>query len=428
VYGIDQVFLINLKRRTDRLNSFRLLQKENGWKIQDPVIVEAIDGNVVGVPNYFHQGGGAWGCCLSHRNILQTSIMNGQSCLVLEDDVIWKSNAWDQLDDFMKKVPSDWDQIMFGGQHQETPTRIIDGVSRCNNTQRTHAYAIRGDAAKSLLNLWFTCSVHIDWVMGPWQKNWNVYAPSPFIFGQSGGRSDISGNMNEKKFWISPEMSPVVFLDCPSHVVNSLRGYSLHMGFERCSECYDKGLSEIVKSEHKNILVKNWLSTLMWEAASMENTYVAVWHPEIPFDLIAKNHIGETIYCKGESVEQCFDILKDLNLKRNYSASHCMVFRGPRSVAENLIGFHMGNWRDSVTGLDHGIRESEYLDGENQIDRLKKWFQDISPESERMGKVPLIWSNNIPIESIKKSTYRTVIEISSKSTEEAIASWMSNLS
>ena len=354
--------------------------------------------------------------------------MAGESVLVFEDDVIWKPDAWEQLKRFMEIVPSDWDQLMLGGQHLEAAEPVSSGVVRCRNTQRTHAYAIRGEAMKSLLGLWFTCSVHIDWAMGPWQKNWKVYAPDPFLFGQSGGKSDISGNHNERKFWTAPDKAPVVVLDCPRSVADQLRGYGLHTGFNRDSDGYDKGLVEVVKAENRDSAMRNWLSTLMWEAASMEDSYVTVWHPKIWYEHVVHIHQGQTIRCRGNTLEECLEQLKDLKLKQNVSASHCLVLRAPRAVAENLPGFHLGNWRDKISGLDNGIREAEYLQGHAQIDRLKKWFVDVGPEAERMGAVPMVWSDRITLESVQQATSRTVREIKADTVEEVLREWKSSQS
>lgn len=419
----DRVYLINLKRRQDRLAEFRQLQQDNGWNLPEPILFEAIDGNAVGVPTYFQQGGGAWGCCLSHREILQRVVMDGVSALILEDDLVWKPDAWERLQTFVKSVPNDWDQLMIGGQHMEAAKEIASGVVQCARTERTHAYAIRGRAAQSLLNLWFTCSVHIDWVMGPWQKSWKVYAPDPFIFGQNAGRSDISGNLNERKFWVSPDNAPVVVLDCPREVAEKLRGYGLHMGFTRDKEGYDAGLSALAESNNRDSELQRWLIVLSWEAASMENSYVTVWHPKIWYEHVAAVHQGETIRCRGNSVEECLDQLKTLKLKNKLYSSHCLLLQAPRHVAENLPGFHLGNWRDPVTGKDNGIREAEQMQGFLQIARLKQWFEDVTPEADKVESVPMIWSDVITEAVVKQSTTRTVITIMADSAEEVKRKW-----
>ena len=42
--------------------------------------------------------------------------------LILEDDVEWFSDAWHRLSSFMQAVPSDWSQLMLGGQHHGPTT------------------------------------------------------------------------------------------------------------------------------------------------------------------------------------------------------------------------------------------------------------------------------------------------------------------
>jgi GR25 family glycosyltransferase involved in LPS biosynthesis len=191
----DRVYLINLESRPDRLEAFRERQKLRGWKLPDPIVYPAIHGDTVGAPKRFTEGGGAHGCRQSHVRILEDCLMDGvESVLVMEDDAEWFDEVWLRLESFLKVVPADWDCLMLGGWHERPSTPVGPGVCRAVKVGGTHAYAVRGRAMKSLLALWYDCTVHIDWAMSDhWQKKWNTYCPTPFLFGQGAGRSDISG-------------------------------------------------------------------------------------------------------------------------------------------------------------------------------------------------------------------------------------------
>lgn len=231
--------------------------------------------------------------------------------LVLEDDVEWFPDVWERLDNFMNDVPIDWEQLMLGGQHLRPPVRVSEGVARCRQTERTHAYALRGKAIKSLLALWRDCTVHIDWEMGrKWQKDWKVYAPTPFLFGQGAGRSDISGRVNNPQYWNEPKKNhPVIVLDAPAEVVKELRERGWHTGFTRNKDDYDVGLVKIA-NEPKKSLLRTWIHMLGGECASMPGSVVTIWHPGIAVELVKQVH-PNVITIQANTVEEALQKFKE---------------------------------------------------------------------------------------------------------------------
>lgn len=417
----DRVYLINLKRRPDRLAAFRNMQADNGWQLPEPIIFEAIEGDKVGVPDYFKQGGGAYGCLRSHVTCLERVLMDDlETVLMMEDDCTWFPDAWQRLKAFMQSVPEDYQQVMLGGQHTQPPVPVKPGVLRCRNTQRTHAYAIKASAIKSLLKVWSTSGVHIDWVMGPWQADKAVYCPSSFIFGQAGGKSDISGQTNPPKFWIPPGEMPVIFLTAPPEVVMKLRSFGFHTGYSRDSEGFDKGLQAVVKTYDKPKALRRWLDTIQWECASDLGTVATIWHPDITADLV-KQVSNNVIEVTGETVEECLACVSGLNLKKNLSATHVLVLRASREVADNLPGFHRGFWCDPVTGQDNGQREAAVA--RDKPSRLRKWLSQVAPEAERIGAVPLVWHDGISLADVQACTDRKVIEITASSVDDVKRQW-----
>lgn len=423
----ERVEFINLKRRPDRLTNFRKLQTEKGWHLPDPRIFEAIDGNKVGVPDFYIAGGGAFGCRQSHISILERAIMDDVgTLLVLEDDVTWMSDGWDRLTDFMERVPKDWDQLMLGGQHLRNPEHVAPGIGKCRNAQRTHAYAIRGRAMKDLLKLWYKCNTHIDHHMGPWQTNWKVYCPEPFVFGQDRGQSDISGANNPTKFWTPPSAdAPVVHLDAPKEVVHKLRGHGLHTGYDRDPETgYDVGLCEVAQKPTANEL-RRWLEVILWETASEEGTVATVWHKDIPAELVRKAHTN-VIEVKGDTVEECIQQLpKAVRLRANYAHTHVIHLRAPREVAEGLkaYGWHGGYWRDDITGQDNGLRRIAGMTRDRDA-RLRQWVEDIAHEAVNLpGGVVCVWHPDITADELRAVTTRKVVEITADTTQDALAAW-----
>lgn len=431
----DRVYLINLKRRQDRLVTFENLRMQKGWELPEPIVFEAIDGNKVGVPDYYVSGGGAWGCCRSHVRILEMAIMDGiSSVLVLEDDLTWTSDTWQRLKEFLSIVPSDWDQLMLGGQHLRDPERISPGVVQCKNTQRTHAYAIRGRAMKDLLRQWYRCNTHIDHVMGAWHEKWRVYAPECFLFGQGAGQSDISGNRDHIRFWVPPSQSAiVVHLTAPREVANKLReNYGFHMGYTRNRETdLDAGLVALAASPSPERGFKKWLDTILWEATSEENAVATVWHPDFTADMVKAIYEGTVVEIVGNSLEECLaQIPKQEKRKGALCDTHIVLLRSPRGIMESLRGhgWHSGYWKDELTGQDNGLRAVASLSGGDRLVKLKEWIVTLTKEAESVrGGMVCVWHPEITSTELGDATALKVIEVVAESIGEALQKFQENL-
>ncbi|GJQ27792.1 MAG: hypothetical protein HBSAPP02_28240 [Phycisphaerae bacterium] len=209
-----RAFCINLDRRPDRWEQFL-----RNCPIVGVERFAAIDGRKCRPPEWWRQGGGAWGCMLSHIGILQHVLMDGLDqrggvLLVLEDDALFPSDFADKAERFLLAVPKDWDQLYFGGQHRgvraRPPQRINGEVIRPYMVNRTQAYAVRGEFMRVLYR--HLCNWpdharhprhHVDHRMELLHAcgRHNVYAPTRWIIGQAGGKSDVSGRMAQDRFW-----------------------------------------------------------------------------------------------------------------------------------------------------------------------------------------------------------------------------------
>ncbi len=205
---------INLDRRPDRWEQF-----VKACPIQGVTRFAAIDGRKCRPPTWWKQGGGAWGCMLSHIGILQQALMDGVDqrggvLLVLEDDALFPSDFVEKAQRFIAALPRDWEQVYFGGQHRgmrvRPPKRINEQVIRPFMVNRTQAYAVRGSFILTLyrhLCDWPTHSRHprhhVDHRMELLHSTGrhNVYAPTRWIIGQAGGKSDVCGRVAQDRFW-----------------------------------------------------------------------------------------------------------------------------------------------------------------------------------------------------------------------------------
>lgn len=428
----NRVVLINLKRRNDRIEAFRLRQASHGWELPEPTIFRAIEGNAVGVPAWYQAGGGAYGCMRSHQSVIEQAIMDDiETLLVLEDDVTWRAvddeSAWGRFRKFMEDVPADWEVLMLGGQHQRHPISVKPGVAKCTDCQRTHAYAIRRSAMKDLLRLWHSCNTHIDHRMGPWLSTRKAYAPDPFLFGQSAGQSDISGKRNPDKFWIPPSTNQiVVYLKTTKEIVEQLRGRGFHIGYDLDSETgYDKGLrsAAIQMGAVRSALIRKWLDAVLWEAASLENAIPTLWHPGIAVNELREIHFGEIVEIEGDSVDSCLSQLpKTVRQSENYAATHVVHLVAERDVAESLqrLGFHIGGWRCQSSGHDHGLKNMAALP--QKVVPLRKWIEVVANEAATMENgVATVWHPSISVTDLERAAEgRRVISLRGDSVQEIV--------
>lgn len=175
------------------------------WPFRPPERFEAIDGSAVPVPDNWKLGAGAWGCMLSHRQVVRDAIADGlESILILEDDAVPVPCFATRVADFLSRVPADWDCLRLGGQHLRNPTPISPGIVQCVATNRAHAYALRRRMMPGLLRCWeMLAEDHCDIVLSACMRFFKAYAPDPFLIGQNDSYSDIGLKHKPTRFFVT---------------------------------------------------------------------------------------------------------------------------------------------------------------------------------------------------------------------------------
>jgi hypothetical protein len=310
---IERTVVISLARREDRLFYFCDLIAACEWPFPEPDVFEAIDGGsgVVPVPAYWKSGGGAYGCQQSHIQVLQRALMDGvRSILVMEDDAVFRKDFGTQVTEFLDAVPDNWEALMLGGQHIARPEHLGGGIVKCRNSQRTHAYILRGNAIRDVCQLWEGSRHHIDWDMGPFLgKRVKTYAPDPFLVGQAASKSDINGKEHRTQWWSKRTYdSVVVWLRAPKDVAKQLRGWGFHYGYWRDESGNDVGLNKIFSAPGVcNDGLRGWLDDIQWECASMPEAdgIATIWHPNAT-DASAEHvlKLGNVVTIDAKTVEE----------------------------------------------------------------------------------------------------------------------------
>ncbi|XP_077463352.1 procollagen galactosyltransferase 2 [Stigmatopora argus] len=173
--GLDDVFLINLKRRLDRRS--RMLKTFSALGLRT-TLAAAVDGKALNtsqlqalgiemLPGYKDPYSGRVltrgeiGCFLSHHSIWNQVVERGlQKVLVLEDDVRFEPRFKRRLQAIMEEVDKtqlDWDLIYVGRKRMQIaqPERSVDGVKNlveADYSYWTLGYVLSLQGATKLLN------------------------------------------------------------------------------------------------------------------------------------------------------------------------------------------------------------------------------------------------------------------------------------
>jgi hypothetical protein len=443
-YYFDQVWIINLKRREDRLARFWEGINKSQWPFRRPQVFSAIEGDKVGVPKFWQTGGGSYGCMRSHMSLLERAIQDDiESILVLEDDAVFMNTFGKDVADFLAKVPTDWQCLMLGGQHVNSkPFPVAPGTVRAGaggGIQRTHCYALRGrEIMQALYRTWANAAVHCDWVMGPCTAKFNTYAPDPFLVGQAEGDSDISGQQNPSKFWRSPSgTEPVIVLRAPRLVMEALRNKGWHAGFTRDPATgIDEGLTDIFADTtlglpQRSVRLRNWIDMIQGEVVSMiESAICTVWHPAVDADMVRPLVKGKVIEIIASTVEEALNQLPaDVHVYKpapTTTNNICVVLlRASRAVMEVLReeGWHNGHWRDEVTGQDNGVRRlfASVIDKAGRSAGLRDIVHTLHEEVRQMPSgVVTLWHDEITLDMLTANDIQA-IEIFAVNANEAKA-------
>jgi len=202
VRGFDKVICISLEHRVDRQKAFWEEIPKSGWPFKTPEIFKAISLKDVVVPRTWSGYPAAYACAQSHIAVLEQQIKEDGLYLVLEDDVCFADDFKKKVLDFLAVVPNDWEGLMIGGDHNGQPyyEMGIPGVVRCHCTFCMHCYALRGRLLRDLVAASKTANVVTDIVLANMARNYKVYACHPFIAGQSGSLSDLTGETRGRFF------------------------------------------------------------------------------------------------------------------------------------------------------------------------------------------------------------------------------------
>ncbi len=126
----DRVIVINVNRRSDRLEQFRKEAETVGFDFE---IHPALDGKFLGMDPIVAGR-------LSHIEVLR-KIKPDEMVLICEDDAKFRQDFVQSLDEYMADLPQDWDIFYLGAIKNETKPVSKHWVRQVVSTG-TQAYCV----------------------------------------------------------------------------------------------------------------------------------------------------------------------------------------------------------------------------------------------------------------------------------------------
>jgi len=330
----QHVFVINLDERPERMQSFSERANLAGLKATR---WKAVSGEVVPCPGNWLAGNGAWGCYRSHMQIIEHCLSNRiGSCLIFEDDAVFKDDFFREASHFFAKLPSDWHQAYLGGQLLHTksrpPLRINDRVLRPFNVNRTHCYALSRvgmtEVYKHCSKLPFRPKEHIDHHLGRWHEDSRsqVYCPERWLVGQHGSPSSVSGKTEPIQFYDDPVTfvrdhwlfkSPTcVLFKCADSLVGRCLDF-LHFGNSIENHGYDVLLESASNMIDPTRSVAEWYNWVRSECATgQSNRIPAAYHPFLTKEHLERAGVADVIEVEHLSTEKEIEQFVTKKVKR----------------------------------------------------------------------------------------------------------------
>jgi GR25 family glycosyltransferase involved in LPS biosynthesis len=179
----DRIVVINVQRRTDRLQEFNEQAKKIGFGFE---IHYAIDGKEVGIDPIVAGR-------LSHIEVLKT-IKDGEKVLICEDDALFREDFNEALDSYMADLPEDWDIFYLGALKNEVKPVNKNWVRQVVSTG-TQAYCVNPAKVDLFIQIAQEFEKWIDVAYRLWADRTNAYIAQPNLVIQSEGYSDLRGEL-----------------------------------------------------------------------------------------------------------------------------------------------------------------------------------------------------------------------------------------
>lgn len=154
--------------------------KQHG--IQSVSCFRAIDGETSRIPAGWTGTSGAYGCLLSHLEVVREARRLGlPSVLIFEDDVVFDDQFEKKFGDYFRQLPADWDMLFFGALHKDELIKVSDNVGRITQSNSTYACALKETVYDAFIEVNSKSNEVLDVNSLVLQKQYNCYCFLPHL-------------------------------------------------------------------------------------------------------------------------------------------------------------------------------------------------------------------------------------------------------
>jgi glycosyl transferase family 25 len=198
----EQVFVLNLPRRKDR--KMQIIDELKRYNIKYEFI-DAVDGSALDIKNMMSLDNtpvsvGDIGCTRSHLAIARLARLRGlKNYFVFEDDALLVSNFNKIFAHDIIQLPSDWNMVYLGGNHDGSITKVTDNIWKMSRTFTTHAYGVQGGCINKIIEVLSLDSEKVDVAISTIHSQLPCYVLRPHIAFQRPSFSDILNTFTDYK-------------------------------------------------------------------------------------------------------------------------------------------------------------------------------------------------------------------------------------
>jgi glycosyl transferase family 25 len=201
------IVCINLDRRPERWQ--RIQDEFARHSIPSVRRFSAYDGNDLELPSGWSHSAGAYGCLLSHIEVVKQARDSGaSSVLIFEDDAVLDPDFQNKLAVFSNELPDDWDMLYFGALHKNEPVNVSEHVGRVTKANSTFAYALKRSIFDAFIELNSRAEHVLDMNTYLLQERFNCYCFMPNLAWVEVEYSDVQNRL-ERHWYL--EQSLVLF-------------------------------------------------------------------------------------------------------------------------------------------------------------------------------------------------------------------------
>jgi GR25 family glycosyltransferase involved in LPS biosynthesis len=179
----DRVIVINVPRRTDRLEQFDKEAKRIGFEYE---VHPAMDGKFLGMDPIVAGR-------LSHIEVLR-KIKPDEKVLICEDDAKFREDFNEVFDEYMADLPTNWDIFYLGAVKNETQPVNKHWVKQVVSTG-TQAYCVNPAKVDLFIQIAREFDQWIDVAYRLWADRTKAYITQPNLVIQHDGFSDLRGEL-----------------------------------------------------------------------------------------------------------------------------------------------------------------------------------------------------------------------------------------